>query len=178
LLRPLLAEDPRLRFSVSCTTRDPRQGEVDGQDYHFVTRENFERRIAVGEFVEWAEVHEQLYGTRAEAIEVTMSEGGIAVLDIDVQGGLAVLDRFGDRVVSVFVFPPSWEVLEQRLRGRGTNHEQDIATRLRNARDEVELASAYSYWIVNDNLQTAVEELSAVITAESLRPRRWPARPL
>jgi len=178
LLQPLLDEDPRLRFSVSCTTRAPRPGEVDGRDYHFVDRPDFERRIADGEFVEWAEVHDQLYGTRVEDVEATMTDGGIPVLDVDVQGGLAVLDRFGNRVVSVFVFPPSWEELERRLRGRGTNSEEDIALRLSNARTEVGHAPAYDYWLVNDDLETSVRELAAVVTAESLRRDRWPAPPL
>lgn len=178
LLQRLLARDPRLRFSVSCTTRAPRPGEVEGQDYHFVDRADFERRIAAGEFVEWATVHDQLYGTRVEEVEGTMAAGGIPVLDVDVQGGLAVLDRFGDRVVSVFVFPPSWETLEARLRGRGTNSEEDIALRLRNARTEVGHAGAYAYWLVNDDLDPAVDRLASVVTAECLRRERWADPPL
>ena len=175
---PILAEDPRLGFSVSCTTRAPRPGEIDGRDYHFVTVEEFERRREAGAFVEWAEVHGELYGTLISEVEAMAATGRVPALDIDVQGGVQVIRRFGERVCSVFVFPPSFEELERRLRGRGTESETALRTRLENARREIVEADAYSYWIVNDDLDRARDDLRAVIRAESLRREHHERRPV
>ena len=165
----LMAADPRLAFSVSTTTRPMRSGEVDGRDYDFVDEATFDRLISDSAFVEWAKVHDKRYGTRRNLLEELAAEGKIPVLDIDVQGGVQVLDQFGPELVSVFLFPPSWEVLEKRLISRGTDETQVIATRLRNARREVGYAPRYRYWIVNDDLQAAVARMRAVITAEGCR---------
>lgn len=178
LYEGLLAEDERLGFSVSCTTRAPRRGEVEGRDYYFITREDFERRRDSGDFVEWAEVHGNLYGTLIAEVERVAQSGGIPALDIDVQGGVQVISRFQDDVCSIFVFPPSWEVLEQRLRGRGTDDEEAVARRLANARHETSQAGVYRYWIVNDDLGRAQDDLRAVIRAETLRSRRAPGPPI
>ncbi|HKK73168.1 MAG TPA: guanylate kinase [Candidatus Krumholzibacteria bacterium] len=179
LYRGLLAEDTRLGFSVSCTTRPPRHGEVDGRDYHFVARDEFERRREAGEFVEWAEVHGRLYGTLISELEAVAREGRIPVLDIDVQGGVEVIERFGDlSVCSVFVFPPDLEVLEQRLRGRGTDDEATVSRRLANAREEIPRAEHYRYWVVNDDLERARDDLRAILRAERLRRERHARRPV
>lgn len=178
LLRGLLEEDPRLAFSVSCTTRPPRNGESDGHDYHFVDDAEFRRRREANAFVEWARVHDHLYGTLVSEVESMAARGRIPLLDIDVQGGLQVIDEWGDRVCSVFVFPPSWEVLESRLRGRATDGEEAVRTRLANARREVAEAGRYTYWVVNDDLSRARADLHAIVRAETLRAARRGRPPL
>ncbi len=165
----LMAADPRLAFSVSTTTRPMRSGEVDGRDYDFVDEPAFDRLVAESAFVEWAQVHDNRYGTRRSQLEEMTAAGKIPVLDIDVQGGVQVLDQFGSELVSVFLFPPSWEELDRRLTSRGTDDAAVIATRLRNARHEVSYAPRYRYWIVNDDLAAAVGRMRAVIAAEECR---------
>jgi len=178
LLQWLMEQDDRLGFSVSCTTRTPREGEVDGRDYYFVSRAEFEKRRDRGEFVEWAEVHGNYYGTLSSELVRAESEGRIPVLEVDVQGGVNVIKRFGDRVLSVFVFPPSMEVLEERLRGRGTDDEATIARRLANARGELDHRNWYRYWLLNDDREQARADLKAIFRAEELRRERWPAPPV
>jgi guanylate kinase len=178
LLKWLMDEDPRLGFSVSCTTRSPREGEVDGRDYYFVSHEEFERRRDADEFVEWAEVHGNYYGTLASELIRSESGGRIPVLEVDVQGGVNVIKRFGDRVLSVFVFAPSMEVLEERLRGRGTDDEASIALRLADARDELDQRNWYRFWLVNDDRDRARADLRAIFRAEELRRERWQNPPI
>lgn len=178
LLRGLLEEDPRLAFSVSCTTRPARNGERDGHDYFFIDEAEFLRRRAAHAFVESARVHDHLYGTLVSEVESMAARGRIPLLDIDVQGGLQVIADWGPRVCSVFVFPPSWEVLESRLRGRATDDEVAVRTRLANARAEVERAGHYTYWVVNDELARARADLHAIVRAETLRRDRRKALPL
>ena len=165
----LIAGDRRLAFSVSTTTRPRRTGEINGTDYDFVDDATFDGLIADSAFVEWARVHGNRYGTRRDQLKEMTAAGKIPVLDIDVQGGVQVLDQFGPELVSVFLFPPSWEELERRLASRGTDRPDVIATRLRNARREVQYAPRYSYWIVNDELKAAVARMRAIITAEECR---------
>ncbi len=174
----LLRREPRLEFSVSTTTRPPRAGETDGVDYHFVDDDTFDRLVAEDAFLEWAHVHDRRYGTRRADILAMERAGRIPLLDIDVQGGVQVLDRLGEQVVSVFLLPPSWEALEQRLRGRGTDAEAVIATRLRNARWEVDFAHRYTYWVVNDDVDAAAGRLQAILAAEACRARRLGELPL
>jgi len=174
----LMAADPRLAFSVSTTTRPMRAGEEAGVDYDFVDDAAFDRLLAADAFVEWAEVHGNRYGTRHDALREMAAEGRIPVLDIDVQGGLQVIPQFGPELVSVFLFPPSWEALENRLRGRGTDSDEVIARRLANARAEVAEAGAYDWWIVNDDLERAVCRLQAVIEAAPCRREAWERPPL
>lgn len=174
----LMAADSRLAFSVSTTTRPPREGEVDGRDYDFVDRENFDRLLAEQAFVEWAEVHNNRYGTRRSRLDEMTAQGKIPVLDLDVQGGRQVIDIFDDRLISVFLFPPSWEELERRLRDRDTDSNDVIATRLVNARGEVEQAGIYRYWIVNDRLDAAVGKMLAILAAEACRSEAHAQPPL
>ena len=174
----LMASDPRLSFSISTTTRPIRAGETDGVDYDFVDETRFDELLRENAFVEHAVVHGNRYGTRHARLEGLAARGRIPVLDIDVQGGLQVIPRFGPELVSVFLFPPSWEALEQRLRNRGTDDDEVIARRLANARGEVAQAHHYEWWIVNDELEEAVLRMQAVIAAAPLRREAWQRPPL
>lgn len=174
VINALLEREPRLAFSVSTTTRPIRGGEIDGREYDFVDDAAFDRLVAADAFVEWAPVHLHRYGTRRSRLAEMEAAGRIPVLDIDVQGGLNVIGQFGDELVSVFLFPPSWEELERRLRHRGTENEDAIATRLRNARGEVKLADRYRYWVVNEDWRLAAARVAAILEAEQCRARGTP----
>jgi len=177
-VRELLATEPRLEFSISTTTRPQREGETPGLQYHFVDEAEFDRLVAAGAFVEWAQVHNHRYGTRRNTLAEIRARGALPLLDLDVQGGARIIELYGPDVVSVFLFPPSWDVLEQRLRKRGTEDEAVIQRRLQNARWEVGYADRYEYYIVNDDLDTAVGRLRAILTAEQCRRVRWRHPPL
>ena len=151
-----------LGLTVSATTRSPRDGEVDGVSYHFMSDEEFDRRLAAGEFLEWAWVHGNRYGTLRQEVERVTGEGRSVVLEIDVQGGLNVREALPDAVL-VFIEPPSADELESRLRGRGTEDEASIERRLSNAREELACAPRYDVRIVNDDLERACDELARVI---------------
>lgn len=153
---------PRLALTVSATTRDPRPGEVEGLSYYFVSDEEFDKRVGRGEFLEWAQVHNHRYGTLRSEVERCLSRGDSVILEIDVQGGDSIRDAFPD-AVRIFVEPPSWDVLVNRLRGRGTEDEDSLALRLRTARKELDRANTYEVRIVNDDLNKATEELSQII---------------
>ncbi len=174
----LMAGNPRLAFSVSTTTRPIRTGETPGEDYDFVDESVFDELVVEKAFVEWARVHGNAYGTRRTSLEEMTTAGQIPVLDLDVQGGVNVIDLYGRKLLSVFLFPPSWGELERRLRSRGTDSDEVIATRLQNARHEVSFASRYRYWIVNDELDAAVNRMKAVITAEECRCESFRQPPL
>jgi guanylate kinase len=178
VIKGVMAADGRLAFSVSTTTRAPRGAEKDGVDYDFVDRAAFARLLDEGAFVEWAEVHGHGYATRQARLDELTAAGSIPLLDIDVQGGAQVIPKFGPELVSIFLFPPSWEELERRLRGRGTDDDAVIARRLTTARNEVGLADRYAYWVVNDTLEQAVGRVQAILLAEEQRRERWPAPPL
>jgi len=162
LLAELRKQRPDLGLTVSATTRSPRPGEVDGTSYYFLSDEEFRRRIAAGEFVEWAEVHGHLYGTLVTEVKRLLAKGHSLVLEIDVQGALNVRKVYPDAVL-VFIEPPSLQVLEERLRGRGTEDEASIELRLKNARHEMELADQYDVRIVNDTVDRAAQELGSVM---------------
>lgn len=162
LLAELRKQRPDLGLTVSATTRSPRPGEVDGSSYYFLSDEEFRRRIAAGEFVEWAEVHGHLYGTLVTEVKRLLAKGHSLVLEIDVQGALNVRKVYPDAVL-VFIEPPSLQVLEERLRGRGTEDEASIELRLKNARHEMELADQYDVRIVNDTVDRAAQELGSVM---------------
>ena len=152
---------PNLGLTVSATTRSPRPGEVDGVAYYFLSDEEFKKRVDAGEFLEWAHVHGHCYGTLKSEVDRLISAGQSVVLEIDVQGGLMVHKQYSNAVL-VFIKPPSFEELEQRLRGRGTEDEKTISTRLSNASREMEHANDYTVCIVNDNLETALSKLEEV----------------
>lgn len=159
LVSRVRAQRDGLGLTVSATTRPPRKGEVEGRDYYYLTEEEFSRRVDAGEFLEWAHVHGHRYGTLVSEVDRLVGEGSSVILEIDVQGGLNVRKVYPS-VVLVFIEPPSLEVLEQRLRGRGTEDESSISTRLANAAHEMELAGEYDVRIVNDDLDRAVLELA------------------
>lgn len=169
LIRRLTTEFKDFAFSVSCTTRAPRAGEVDGREYHFLTREDFLARRDRGFFAEWAEVHGNFYGTPREATVKLLNAGRDIIFDIDVQGARQLKTNMGQGCY-VFVFPPSREVLERRLTGRGTDSAEVIARRLAGAQREIANSHWFDHWIVNDDLQQAYDQLRAVFLAEKTRP--------
>ena len=166
---------PSLALSRSYTSRTARAGESHGVDYNFVTRDRFDQMIAAEEFLEWAEVFGNLYGTCASDTERDLARGQDLVLVIDVQGARQVRRRYPD-TVGVFVLPPSFEVLEQRLRGRSKDAEDAMQRRLQTARNEVTAFSEYDYVVINDELDACVDRLRAIILAE--RARLASVRPL
>ena len=157
-----------LCFSVSVTTRPPRPGEVDGKDYFFISSEQFDRMVENNELLEHASYVQNSYGTPRSYVEDRLEKGFNVILDIEVQGARQVFENVPD-AVSVFVLPPSMQVLEQRLSARGTETEQTIAARLTRARQEIQEADFYQYMIVNDIIDNAAAELNAVITAAHCR---------
>lgn len=162
---------PDLAYSVSYTTRAPRPGEIGGTDFHFVTEAVFQDLRARGEFAEWATVHGNLYGTRARILEAAWREGRDILLDIDTQGAAQLRRRYPEAVL-VFIVAPSMAELEQRLRERRSDADQDIARRLARARDEIALWKEYDYLIVNRDVKEAMDQLMAVIQAERCRTTR------
>lgn len=153
---------PLLGLPVSATTRSPRPGEVDGVSYHFLSDEAFSERVKRGEFLEWAQVHDHRYGTLKSEVDACLTRGESVILEIDVQGGTNVLKVYPD-AVRIFIDPPSWDVLVERLRGRGTESEESLAIRLNTAKSELALAHTYDVRIVNDDLNTAVDELERTL---------------
>ncbi len=168
LIAELLKRYPKSRLSVSATTRKPRPGEKDGVHYFFLDKGEFRRRAEAGEFLEWAEVHGNLYGTPRRQVEEWMDRGYDVILEIDVQGAGQVRERMPE-AVTVFVQPPSLEVLEERLRRRGTENEEQMRERLRNADRESLEKDKFHYVVVNDELHRAVSELCAIYEKESRR---------
>ena len=168
LCRHILQEVPDIRLSVSCTTRKPRANETDGKEYRFISKEEFENKKANHAFAEWAEVHGNLYGTPWSELEQDAQHYTDILLDIDVQGAQQVMGTL-KRAVSVFVLPPSLEVLWQRLSGRGTDAPEEQQRRFQKAQDEMKHYPEYQYTIRNVALEQAVWELKAVIMAERIR---------
>jgi len=171
LCKRLLADDPGIVFSVSCTTRPPRVGERDGQDYRFVDRRDFERLRDAGEFIEWAVVGGQLYGTSAGDVRGAVARGDDILLDIDTQGAMSVRRLVPDAIL-IFILPPSRAALEARLARRGTDGPEETARRLALARGEVEKSPAYDYIVVNDDFETAYRQLRAIVEAARCRVQR------
>ncbi len=171
LVERLIAERPECAFSVSATTRPIRPGETNGVQYQFVTREEFLRRRAAGEFLEWAEVHGNLYATPARFVDDGVRAGRVVVLDVDVQGGASVRVARPE-AVSVFVYPPSFDALRQRLLKRSTDSPDVIETRLHNAPGELAQWREYQYLVMNDDLEQASRRLVAIVDAERARVSR------
>ena len=171
LLAYLFQHRPDCVFSVSATTRPRRVSEAEGREYLFLARDEFERRRAAGEFLEWAEVHGNLYGTPVSEVDARLREGKVVVLDVDVQGG-ASMRRVRPDAVSVFIYPPSLDALHQRLLSRGTDSPEVIAERLGNAPGEIAQWKHYDYVIMNDRLDLAQQQLLAIHDAEYARPHR------
>lgn len=171
LVKRLLAADPMTTFSVSYTTRSPRGAERAGEHYHFIGREEFERHIAGGELLEYAEVFGNYYGTHRRVLDLARAEGKDLILDIDVQGARQ-LKRSLPEAVTVFILAPSRQVLEQRLRQRSEDEEAVIQRRLRKAADEIRNYEMYDYVLVNDDLNRSADTLVSIIRAERVRRNR------
>lgn len=169
LVQKLLASFGDLRFSISFTTRPPRGAERDGVDYHFVTQDEFREKIGKGEFLEWAEVHGNLYGTSRSATEKIRARGEDILLDVDVQGAAQVRTAEPE-AVTMFVMPPSLQALEKRLRGRNQDSPLVIESRLAGARREIERYREYHYVLVNDDIDETAALLKAIVVAERARP--------
>jgi len=168
LIREVRQRVPDLGYSISHTSRPPRGKEKNGVEYHFVSRENFQKRIDSGEFVEWAEVYQDLYGTSVASLRSQITAGRDVIMDIDVQGARNIKDHFKDAIL-IYVLPPSMDVLEKRLRERRTDDEKTIRTRLTKAGMEIKNCVSYDYLLFNDQLDQAVEELKSILIAERCR---------
>ena len=164
---------------MSCTTRPPRAGESDGRDYHFVSEEQFEQMRASGELLEWARVHDKCnYGTPRAPVEQALAAGRTMILEIDYQGAQSVHQQLGDRAVLVFVAPPSWQALLERLKKRHTESPGAISERLDSARREISNMGMYRYVIINDRLEDAIAQLQAILLAEQHSTNRFNWRQL
>ena len=173
------AELPELRFSISCTTRDPRPGESDGKDYFFISRDEFEKKIAAGEFIEYAEVFGNYYGTLQSEVVKYVKAGHDVFLDIDIQGAMQILE-YGqhDELIrrcceTIFIMPPSVAVLEQRLRARATESEETMRQRLAKAEYELSFWPKYNYLVINDDLQRAIKQLRDIVLTAGCQTKRY-----
>ncbi|MBD0371497.1 MAG: guanylate kinase [Pyrinomonadaceae bacterium] len=171
LIRHVLKTVPNVGYSVSFTTRPARDGETNGQDYFFVSEETFREMITRGEFLEWARVHAHLYGTGRAQVEKELKERRDIILEIDVQGAESVR-KLVPGAVAVFILPPSFEILRDRLVARGSEHPSDLSLRLKNARSEVERFREFDYVIINDDAERAGAQLASVVYAERARRER------
>ena len=174
LANRLLAEEPDLTLSVSATTRPPRPGEIDGKDYHFVSRDRFDAMIQDGAFLEHAQVFDNAYGTPAEPVLKALDAGRDILFDIDWQGAEQLSNSRGSDLVQVFVFPPSRAELERRLTARAKDSEAVIAQRMQGALNEITHSAPYDYIIVNDDLERAFRDLRTILHAERLKRARQP----
>jgi guanylate kinase len=164
IVQHLMKQDLGLEFSISATSRKPREGELDGREYHFITPEEFRRRISEKAFIEWEEVYpDQFYGTLFTEVEKILEQGKNVIFDIDVAGGMSLKNIYGERACSIFVQPPSREVLEERLRSRGTDDEDSLRERLGKAIYELGFASRFDHIVVNDSLSEALLEAENIV---------------
>jgi len=170
LCRALTDSLENLTHSISYTTRKPRPGEIDGRDYYFVTEERFRNMVRAGDFAEWAQVHSNLYGTSRRVLDEMRIDGTDVILDIDTQGAGQIKEKCQDAVF-IFIMPPSLEILEERLRHRKSDNEDEIKKRMRRARDEIRDYTMYDYIIVNRDFDRALTELRSVVLAERCRTR-------
>ncbi len=171
ILRKLLEKNPNIRLSVSATTRQPRQGEVHGSDYFFVDKNEFVRMVQQNEMIESAEYCGNFYGTPRKPIDGWLANGDDVILEIEVQGGSQIKNKCPDSV-SVFILPPSFAVLEQRLKDRKTESEEAVQKRLETARKEILEAVNYDYAVINDTVDHAVDEIIHIIRAEKHKVKR------
>jgi guanylate kinase len=175
LSRRLLEVDPEVSFSISATTRPPRPGEIEGRDYLFRSRHEFEAMVEAGEMLEHAEVFGNRYGTPRSPVEAAIGEGRDVLFDVDWQGGQQIRgSALGESVVSIFILPPSIAELEARLRARGQDSDAVVASRMQKSRDEISHWAEYDYVLVNETLAKAEAELRSIIAAERLRRERRP----
>lgn len=166
-----LMERNDFHISVSATTRNPRNGEVDGQSYYFLTREGFEDKISKDDFLEYAEVYGNLYGTPKSNVMEKLEEGKDVILEIDIQGALKVKEAYGEGVF-IFILPPSMEELKRRIENRGSETQESLMTRFKSAYKEINFMSKYNYAVVNDEVSLAVEKIESILVAERCRVDR------
>jgi guanylate kinase len=157
-----------LTHSISYTTRKPRPGEIDGRDYYFVSQERFQAMVKAGDFAEWAEVHSNFYGTSRRVLDDMISKGIDIILDIDTQGAKQIKTKFKSAVF-IFIMPPTLDILEERLRNRKSDHEDEIRKRMRRAREEIKDYALYDYLVVNRDFDRALIELRSIVIAERCR---------
>lgn len=165
LIKQVLNRFKSLSYSVSHTTRSPRKNEQEGRDYFFITPVEFEQKISLDHWLEWAKVHDNYYGTSKEFVKNSLEKGRSLLLDIDVQGARQIMISSPD-LVSIFIMPPSFEILSQRLENRGTDSRQVITRRIENAKSEIVQKDMYQYVVVNDDLDEAIEELCSIFKKE------------
>ena len=170
VLSALLEKRPNLYFSVSATTRDPRPGELDGIHYHFMDVDSFRKWIAMDQFLEYAEYVGNFYGTPKRFVDEAMEQGKDVILDIEIQGANQICAKRPE-TVRIFIAPPSWVELERRLTARGTDSQEVIQSRLLRAKVEFQTAHTYDYFVINNTVEEAVEELNAIMTAEHCKPK-------
>lgn len=170
--RMLLQRDPEIKLSVSATTRPMREGEVDGKDYHFVSQEQFDQMVENGEFLEWATVFGNSYGTPKAQVKAGLREGQDYLFDIDWQGTQQLYQKMEVDVVRVFILPPSLEELQRRLNGRGTDSPEVIAARMERARAEISHWDGYDYVVVNDDVESCYAQVCEILHAERMRRAR------
>jgi guanylate kinase len=164
IVRRLLAEGLPLEFSISAATREKRGTEIDGEDYYFLSVKEFKNKIGNGDFVEWEEVYEDhFYGTLKSEIERIWKSGKAVIYDVDVVGGINLKKHFGENALSIFVMPPSMKVLEERLKGRGTDSPERIEKRLAKAKQELITADQFDYVVLNDELEKAVGAANLIV---------------
>lgn len=171
LIKEILRIVPKIGYSVSFTTREMREGEIDGKDYFFVRKEKFQELIKKGEFLEYAEVHENYYGTSINQIKSEFDLGHDIILEIDVQGAKAVREKMPE-AVSIFILPPSFQVLAKRLKDRATEKPEDLKLRLENSFGEVSRFTEFEYVVINGEIETAVDDLKHIILAERQKRTR------
>lgn len=171
LCKALLSKFHDLKYSVSMTTRPPRTGEVEGREYFFLSEEEFLERVEKKEFIEWAKVYENYYGTPAKEIEMSLIEGENVMLEIDMQGAMQVKNKFPEGIF-VFIAPPNKKELEQRISGRGTESKEKVRERLDNLNKELQYVYEYDYVVINDSFDEALKRLSSIYIAEKCRPAR------
>lgn len=169
--KELLRRNEKLIFSVSATTRKPRVGEKDGINYFFIDEERFQSMVSGGEFLEYAYVHNNYYGTPRKFVLDNIEKGEIVLLEIDVQGALQVKKAYPEAVF-IFILPPSMDELKNRITKRGTESQKDIDIRLKNAFEELKFVDEYDYFVINDKVKNAVESIEAIVTAEELKVKR------
>ncbi len=171
LCKRLLQSCPSFISSVSFTTRPPRKNEIEGVDYYFVSREEFEKLIEKNTFIEWAEVHGHLYGTSADFLKKNLEAGKDVVLEVDVNGGRKIKEKYPQAIL-IFILPPSWKELEKRLKSRALDDEKSIKRRLERAKEEIKHLPFYDYFVVNDDINKALKQLITIIEAERSRISR------
>lgn len=171
LCKRLLQAFPSFTYSVSFTTRPPRKNEIEGVDYYFVSQEEFKKMIKKEAFLEWAEVHGELYGTSAKLLDRAIEGEKDVVLEVDVKGGKRIKGKYPEAIL-IFLLPPSWEELIKRLKGRATENDEKTKQRLIRAKKEVKFLPFYDYFIINDDINKALQDLSTIINAERCRVNR------